>query len=190
MDREPYISNTLGCYSQPFTTGTIPSSKPLSSVSIPLRALTSPTQQRDDYSAPLIESTDEKHPGRRSTDSAGSEFSLWSDTGDLAEQLADEEDPLQIKLRESVDGGAVGGLGARARGGGLRHKHVRYAPQDHLYRKNTDRGIDKESIQIPEPGPRQIGRVEKIIATAMTGDRQKSLSQGLTGKPLLYVYEA
>lgn len=174
----------MGCYSQPLTTGTIPSSKPLSSVSIPLRALTSPAQQRDDHSAPLIESTDEKHWGRRSTDSAGSEFSLWSDTGDLAEQLADEEDPLQIKLRESADGGAVGGS-ARARGGGLHHKQVRYAPQDHLHRTTTKQGIDKEAIQIPDPGPRQIGRVEKVIATAMTGNRQRSLSHGLTGKPLL-----
>ena len=175
----------MGCYSQPLTTGIIPPSKPLSSVSIPLRALTSTTQQRDDHSAPLIESTDEKHPGRRSTDSAGSEFSLWSDTGDLAEQLADEEDPLQIKLRGSVDGGVVGGSGARDRGGGLPLKRVRYAAQNHLHGKSTSQRLDKESIQIPEPGPRQIGRVEKIIATIMTGNQQKSVSHGLTGKPLL-----
>ena len=178
----------MGCYSQPLTTAIIPSSKPLSSVSIPLRALTSTTQQRDDHSAPLIESTDEKHSGRRSTDSAGSEFSLWSDTGDLAEQLADEEDPLQIKLRGSVDGG-VGGSGARARSGGLPRKQVRYAPQDHLHReKHIDQRLDKEAIQIPEPGPRRIGRVEKIIATIMTGNQQKSMSHGLTGKPLLYAH--
>ena len=92
---------------------------------------------------------------------------------------------MQIKLQESVNAGAVGASGGRPRGGGLPSKQVRYAPQDHLHRKNTTQGIDKESIEIPEPGPRQIGGVEKVIAIIMTGDRPRSLSHGLTGKPLL-----
>lgn len=163
-------------------TGTIPSSRPLSSVGIPLRNLTTPTHTTDEHSASLLDSDDEKRAGRRSSESAGSDFSLWSDTGDLAEQLADEEDPLQIKLRESYDEGARRRSGQRQRG--RRHKEVHYAPQDHLHRKSTNPGVDKEAIEIPEPAPRTIGRTEKVLATIMTG---KVGSHGLTGKPLLYV---
>lgn len=152
----------------------------MSSVGIPLRNLTNPNHSADDHSASLLDSKDEKR-ARRSSDSAGSDFSLWSDTGDLAEQLADEEDPLQIKLRASNDEGARkrSGQGKRSQ----RHKEVHYAPQDHLHRKDTNPGIDKEAIEIPEPPPRTIGRTEKVLATIMTG---KAGSHGLTGKPLLY----
>jgi len=155
----------------------------LSSVGIPLRNLTNPNHSADDHSASLLDSNDEKR-ARRSSDSAGSDFSLWSDTGDLAEQLADEEDPLQIKLRESHDEGARrrSGQGKRSQ----RHKEVHYAPQDHLNRKDTNPGVDKEAIEIPEPPPRTIGRTEKVLAIIMTG---KGGSHGLTGKPLLYASE-
>ena len=68
-----------------------------------------------------------------------------------------------------------------------RPKHVHYAEHSHLEHKNTNPGVSKEAIEIPEPAARQIGRVEIILAIIMTGDRQKAQMNGLTGKPLLYV---
>ncbi|MCJ1374905.1 hypothetical protein MMC20_006138 [Loxospora ochrophaea] len=156
----------------------IPSSTPFKSAGIPLRSLT-PSSQPNDPSSALPRSADEKRAGRHSSDSAESEFSLWSDTGDLAEQLADEEDPLQIRLRDSLDASEARPLAHQSR-------RVRYADQDHLHRKTTNPGVDKEAIAIPEPAPRHITRAEKAIATIMTGNRQESQKRGLTGKPLLY----
>lgn len=119
---------------------------------------------------------------RRSTDSAGSDFSLWSDTGDLAEQLADEEDPLRINLRGSIDNDF-----GRERPPERRSKHVHYPPQFHLGQQRTKSGVNKEAIEVPVPSPRTIGLVEKTLAIIMTGNRQRAQSHGLTGKPLLYV---
>ncbi|KAL9614390.1 MAG: hypothetical protein Q9167_001120 [Letrouitia subvulpina] len=175
-----YPYSTLGCVGQPSITGIIPSS---TSTNIPLRNLTSPGHPSDDHSTSLLQETNEK-ASRHSSDSAGSDFSLWSDTGDLAEQLANEEDPLQIKLRESFDGEVLRSSDSRPRGRGP--KHVTYLSQDHLHRKKTNPGIDKEAIQIPDPPPRKISRTEKVLAIIMTGDRSRSQTHGLTGKPLLY----
>lgn len=169
-----------GCSVQPAITGTIP---PPTSVPIPLRNLGSPRHPPDDHSTSLLQESNEK-ARRHSSDSAGSEFSLWSDTGDLAEQLADEEDPLQIKLRESFDGEVLGKPGSKPPNKPARHVH--YLPQDHLERRKTNPGIDKEAIQIPEPPPRQISRTEYLLAVSMTGNRSQSASHGLTGKPLLW----
>ena len=133
--------------------------------------------------------SDEKPDTRRfSSDSGPSEFSLLSDTGDIAEQLADEEDPLRIRLRDSLDEELFGGAATRARG--RQPKRVRYRPQEHLKRKTARPGVDKEAIEIPNPPPRRISRAEKVLATVMTGNREASQMHGLTGKPLLYVYGA
>jgi len=142
----------------------------------------------DDHSASLLESSNNEKPDirRSSSDSAGSDFSLWSDTGDLAEQLADEEDPLHIRLRDSLDEEVFGGSAAKARG--RQPKRVRYLQQDHIEREITNPGVDKEAIEIPNPAPRRISRTEKVLATIMTGNRAASQMHGLTGKPLLYVY--
>jgi hypothetical protein len=108
---------------------------------------------------------------------------LWSDTGDLAEQLAEEEDPLQIKLPESLKHQLPQGRGSRSEG--RRQKHVHYA-QDNGGQTSIRPGVNKEAIQIPEPEPRLIGRIERYLATLMTGDLQASSMHGLTGRPLLY----
>ena len=158
------------------TTGTIPSSKSHDPLTIPLRTLASPSHPQDEPSAALLD--EKREARRRSSDSAGSDFSLWSDTGDLAEQLADEEDPLRINLRGSVDD-----ENGRPRPRESRRKQVRYAPHNHLEHKTTNPGVNKEAIEIPNPAPRQIGRVEKILTIIMTG---KNEPRGLTGKALLY----
>lgn len=171
---------------QPNITVTIPSLHSSRPAAIPLRSIPTSLHRLDDHSAPLLETNDEKAEPRPSSDSAGSGFSLWSDTGDLAEQLADEEDPLRIRLRDSLDEEVFGGSAARARG--RQPKRVRYLQQTHLERKITNPGVDKEAIEIPNPAPRRISRAEKALATIMTGDRAASQMHGLTGKPLLYAY--
>ncbi|KAI9853191.1 MAG: hypothetical protein M1838_000047 [Thelocarpon superellum] len=164
----------------------IPSSTPRRPANIPLRTLPSPAAGHGSSSRPDV--TDEKqgHPrsslSARSDDSAGSDFSLWSDTGDLAEQLANEEDPLQIKFRESLDE-AVFGVAARSRG--RAPKRVRYQSSDSAERKHPQAGIDKEDIEIPAGKPRTISTAEKILAAIMSGGRGGQM-HGLTGKPLLY----
>ncbi len=170
-------SHQRGC--QPAITGIISSS---TSISIPLRNLGFARDRPDDHSTSLLQDSNEKLR-RPSSDSAGSDFSLWSDTGDLAEQLADEEDPLQIDLRESLHGEFVGAPGSKPPRESTRHVH--YLPQGHFERQKTNPGVDKEAIQIPEPPQRKISRTEYLLAVIMTGSRSRSASHGLTGKPLL-----
>jgi len=147
-------------------------------LTIPLRTLASPSRPRDERAEALL---DEKRADRRSSDSGGSDFSLWSDTGDLAEQLADEEDPLRIQIGESAEGPSE-----ESRPLQCRKKHVHYTPHSHLEPKTTNSGLSKEAIEIPNPPARQIGRTEKALAIIMTGDRQRAQMHGLTGQPLLY----
>jgi sugar porter (SP) family MFS transporter len=111
------------------------------------------------------------------------DFSLWSDTGDIAEQLANEEDPLRIELDPlNAEGRSLTG-----RLGGGRKKRVAFQRPEHNA-FGAHAGIDKEAaIVIPEPPPRYISRVEKILATIMApGDSQTARTRGLVGKPLLY----
>lgn len=124
-----------------------------------------------------------KEKQRRSSlsDSADSDFSNWGDTGDLGEQLADLEDPLDIKLRESLDQEVFGGTSRRP----TKSKRVRYSDKyDQNELKAGRSSIIKEDIQIPIPGPRKISKVEHIIAAAMSGGERQM--RGLTGRPLVY----
>ena len=123
---------------------------------------------------------------RRSSYSSGTpsdDFSLWSDTGDIAEQLADEEDPFRIEL-EPLN---AEGQSRTGRLGGGRRKRVAFQNQGHSGPSSAHGGIDKEAIRIPEPPPRYISRAEKILAVIMApGDTQMAKTRGLVGKPLLY----
>ncbi|GLI81933.1 ribulose-1,5-bisphosphate carboxylase/oxygenase large subunit [Penicillium ochrochloron] len=143
---------------------------------IPLRSLPNSSAQFT-----VLESASEKGSHRSSlssTRSGESGFSIWSDTGDLAEQLA-EEDPLQIHLRKSLD------RDHRARRGRRNApKRVHYPPDLDYPRSSVDR--EKEQIQIPTPPPRRISRIERILATLMSPrNGQNAQLHGLVGKPLL-----
>ncbi|KAI9894626.1 MAG: hypothetical protein M1814_001982 [Vezdaea aestivalis] len=164
---------------------TISSSKPRRPANIPLRIL--PSHNPDAAESSLLGSVDEKETGRSSAsprpseDSASSDFSNWSDTGDLAEQLADEEDPLQIKLKDSLDSSHANKSRTR------QTKRVRYHHQStNSHNKESRAGLEKSEIYIPDPGPRSILLAERLLAIIMTGDRESSHMHGLTGKPLLY----
>ncbi|QSZ32771.1 hypothetical protein DSL72_002350 [Monilinia vaccinii-corymbosi] len=146
---------------------------------IPLRALSSAS--RSNPSQGLL-GLNEKQ-GRRSSlsrsPSPGSEFS-WSDTGDLAEQPADEEDPLQIRLRASLDEEVFGGSSKRR----IR-KRVRYNDETNgKEEQHYNPGLVKEEIEIPDPGPRRISRAEYILGSIMSGGERQM--HGLTGRPLVY----
>ena len=124
--------------------------------------------------------------GRLSYSSAteSDDFSLWSDTGDIAEQLANEEDPLRIELDPLNSEGRR--LNGHSHGGG--RKKVTFQHQDHLHRKDRPPGVVKEEIPVPEPPPRPISKGEKVLAIIMApNDLQAAKSRGLVGKPLLYM---
>jgi hypothetical protein len=171
--------------SQPWTAVKIPSQafyrRP---ANIPLHTLASPSRPNDADSATLIESSDEKRTSRRSSYSGDSDFSLWSDTGDLVDQLADEEDPLRIRLRQSLED-EVGGVGKHR---GKKQKRVRYRSSEDTREKSHHPGVvkRKEDIPIPDPGPRTISRGEKILAYIMAPRDGPSRIHGLHGKKLMY----
>ncbi len=133
-----------------------------------------------------LDTEKEKVPRRDSYSSAtpSDDFSLWSDTGDLAEQLAQEEDPLyQVEL----DPLNAAGRRLSAGHGGGRKKKVTFRQQDHLSHRTSQPGIDKEAIFIPDPPPRHIATGEKLLALIMApGSPQQARTRGLVGKPLLY----
>lgn len=97
----------------------------------------------------------------------------------MGEQLADAEDPLQIKLRESLDNQILGSSSRQNK-----HKKVRYHKDTGHKQEAADRsGIVKEDIAIPTPAPRHISRGEHILAAIMSGGERQM--RGLTGKSLV-----
>jgi len=177
----PRTEGLLRYSSTAFTIPSLTSSR--RPANIPLRTLSSTAESSHHTSQALLEANEK--PGRSSlscsSDSAESELSYWSDTGDLGEQLADLEDPLEIKLRESLDREVFGGSSRRH----IRPKQVKYQDSSsHQETKDDQTGVAKEDIEIPNPGPRKISRVENIIASIMAGGERQM--HGLTGRPLLY----
>jgi len=150
---------------------------------IPLRTLSSAANRSNPHSERLLGAQSDEKQGRRSSlsrsSSPSSEFS-WSGTGDLAEQSADAEDPLQIKLRASLDEQVFSDTSRRPT---RHHKKVRYHDSENAERKEYYPGLVKEEIEIPTPAPRYITRAEHIIAAAMSGGERQM--HGLTGRPLV-----
>lgn len=119
-------------------------------------------------------------------DDAGSEFSLWSDTGDLVDQLAAEEDPLAIRLRRSSEGHQ-----SPQRRGRSKQKKVRYASgasqEKHSSGHRQRAGVvKKEDIYIPSPPSQRLGTGQKLLAAVMAPNDGPSRMHGLHGKKLIY----
>ncbi|KAJ4369745.1 Ribulose bisphosphate carboxylase large chain [Neocucurbitaria cava] len=146
---------------------------------IPLHTLSSSARPRDHDSAYLLHDHD-KDSARSSFDtpSSDSDLSVWSDTGDLVDQLAEREDPLRIRLRESLEGSQP----PRHR---KQQKRARFQSQDDFHEKESS-GIRKEDIEVPDPGPRTISKAERIIAAIMAPNDRPSRIHGLHGKKLIY----
>jgi hypothetical protein len=120
---------------------------------------------------------------RRSDDSADSDS--WTDTGDLAEQWADEEDPLRKTLADtSLNDDLISGILKRHP---KHHKHVQFKSsvdeRSHSRSGSNSGLVDKEAIQIPNVPPRRISQGERIVAAIMPGTGL----HGFTGKALMYV---
>jgi len=132
-----------------------------------------------------------RHSGSYTEDSDDddrSDFSLWSDTGDLVDQLADD-DPLAGRVRVSLEDPYT----SHRRGRG-HQKRVRYASQSADNEKpsrhtNQSAAVPKrkQDIPIPEPGPKRLNWGEKLLAAAlMPGTDGPSRMHGLHGKKLIY----
>lgn len=172
-----HIAST-GCQVRPATTANIqPTTSPHTySNSIPLHSLRSPPRSSPADFVKALDSASEKSTRQSSLSSAHSnQFEIFIDSGDLAEQLADVGDSLQIRPRRS----GHGILNQTAPQPG--HVH-----SPHLSSWNLRAVIDKASIKIPFPPPRHISRLERLLSAMMSSrNRQTSQLHGLVGKPLL-----
>ncbi|KAK7554130.1 high affinity glucose transporter [Phyllosticta citricarpa] len=143
---------------------------------IPLHALRSTTSSHDEKTGPRHSSSDSDH----------SELdSLWSETGDLVDQLADEEDPLQARLRQSQD------FAAEARPHKRHPRRVHYADDSSSGANNEKAGcIKKEDIPVPSPAANAaytiLTVVIRILAAIMAPNDGPSRMHGLHGKKLIY----
>lgn len=146
---------------------------------IPLRTL--PTRASYDNSNTLLLSTNQSydHPPHRS--SFGSESS-WTDTGDIGEQLDDNDDPIRLQLPDAIEEELLARVSRRQR----RQKKVRiHEPSPKRYDRSISRTrtIDKEAIQVPVVQPHRPSRAERFIGSIMAGS--SGSIHGLTGKALM-----
>lgn len=178
---------TEGLLQYSSTTFTIPSlNSSRRPANIPLRTLSSAGASSHNNPASLLGANEKQ--GRSSLsrssdseDSGDSDFSYLSNTGDLGEQLADLEDPLEIRLSDSLDREVFGGSSRRH----TRPRRARNRNEPANYEdKSYHAGLVKEDIEIPHVRPRNPSRVENIIASIMSGG--KGQMHGLTGRSLVY----
>ncbi|KAM5351878.1 hypothetical protein ACJ41O_004601 [Fusarium nematophilum] len=153
------------------------------------QAATSLLSSRDDIhdrdydDDPLDAARARAHRQRRRSYS-GSESS-WTDTGDIGEQLADENDPVRLQLSTEIEDELLAGVQRRNN----KHQQKRVRIQDSPHRhhhpsRSHSTLVDKEAIEVPDFNPRGPSRGERIIGAIMSG-RSGSI-HGLTGKALLY----
>ncbi|KAH6642455.1 hypothetical protein C7974DRAFT_420744 [Boeremia exigua] len=163
------INKWPATFTIPFNSGS--SRRP---ANIPLHNLSSSSRPRDGDSAYLLDN--DKDSARSSFDTPSShsdDLSLWSDTGDLVDQLAAQEDPLAIRLERQLPPQR-------------RHqKRARFASQDSLHEKGH-KALRLEDIEIPDPGPRTINKAERLLARIMAPNDGPSRIHGLHGKKLIY----
>ena len=204
---EPSIAEQRGCCFSAPTPVTIPSSSaPNNSAQIPLRTL--PTSHwSDPPPSSSSGSVDEKplrkrrssRSSRLSADSARSDLSLWSDSGDLAERHTHGDETLQLRLRpSSEDQLALVGREKRPKRVCFEEEGEEGEEEENdddddddddddraaLRRHRTRAGLDREQISIPVPRPRRVSRFEQSLAAVMAGGQAKA-GHGLVGKPLL-----
>jgi hypothetical protein len=112
---------------------------------------------------------------------------LWSgsETGDLVDQLADREDPLRIRLTDSLEGQAL--VHSSKRRDRKHKKRVRYQSEERSNDKERDIGVvrRKEDIPIPNPPPKMPNAGERFLAMIMAPNDGPSRIHGLHGKKLM-----
>lgn len=156
------------------------SSRP--SANIPLHSLSHRRyEESGSDDASLLGSEGEGEKRRASSES---DFSLFSETGDLADQL-DDEDPLHLQehLRGSVELLPRG----QRRKNNRHHKTVRYQSDAEGYsEKQPRRKLRKEDIPIPNPPRRPLSFGHRLLAAVMAPGDGPSRIHGLHGKKLMY----
>lgn len=100
----------------------------------------------------------------------------------MVDQLADQEDPLRIRLRNSLEEDLPR---ASAQRRGRPHKQVRYHPDVEDNEKKAA-VLRKEDIFIPEPPQRRINFGERCLVAIMAPNDGPSRIHGLHGKKLMY----
>ena len=167
---------------------------------IPLHTLTSSSRRArrsDSDSFDEKDGDEDRQRLRRSSHSSDFEddeddFSLWSDTGDLVDQLAAEEDPLAPRVRRSFEEHASPHRRHRAS-----QKRVRYADKvrhgsseekGHHRHHSHHSGVvkRKEEIPIPQPPPTRLNWGERVLAALLMPGDGPSRMHGLHGKKLIY----
>jgi hypothetical protein len=188
----PLPIESRGCSSQAPSTDIIaPSSNSRRPANIPLHTLSNSSRHIVGQSQGHEDDSDDEKYSRRSradsfnSDSPGSDFSPWSDTGDLADELdLAEQDPLYTRQ--------AGDQKPRSRSRRKNGKQVHYdqgeSHPDTEKRGGSRPGVirRKEDIQIPIVKNRTISTAEKIIAIIMAPNDGPSRMHGLHGKKLLY----
>lgn len=119
---------------------------------------------------------------RRSSSSESS----WTDTGDIGDQAADENDPVRLQLPHEIEEELLVGVQKR------HHKHqgsqkrvrINDSPQRRYRSRSPSALVDKEAIEIPDFTKPSPGLVLRILGAIMSG-RSGSI-HGLTGKALIY----
>ena len=164
-----------------------PANIPLHTLSHSRHKLVSSSDSASEDEKPLREHRESNDVN--DSDSDASDFSLWSDTGDLVDQLADEDDPLRTKERPSTEADPDGHL-ARKR---VKHKKVRYQIEDEELAIHDEKGRRpsaavprrKEDIQIPSPARKPLPIGGKILALLLAPTNPRARSQGVYGKRLV-----
>ncbi|KAG6308149.1 hypothetical protein E4U45_002149 [Claviceps purpurea] len=149
---------------------------------IPLRALhTRPHIDQESQSASLLGVSNPALPSQTRL-SSGSESS-WTDTGDIGDQPADDNDPVRLQLPDELEKELLPGVQKRS---SKHHKKVRIDDDLPHYHSQSIPPvlIDKEAIEIPLIQPRRPSRAERCIGAVMSG--QSGSIHGLTGKALIY----
>ncbi|KAG5987127.1 hypothetical protein E4U52_007884 [Claviceps spartinae] len=149
---------------------------------IPLRALhTRPQIDQESQSASLLGVSNPAQPSQTRL-SSGSEPS-WTDTGDIGDQPADDNDPVRLQLPDELEKELLPGVQKRS---SKHHKKVRIDDDLPHYHSQSIPPVlvDKEAIKIPHIQPRRPSRTERCIGAVMSG--QSGSIHGLTGKALIY----
>lgn len=172
------------------------SSRP--SANIPLHSLShrryESSSDADDLSL-LGSEGDGEAEKRRASSESESDFSLFSETGDLADQL-DDEDPLHLRLRQSLEqelpkGQRRTGGGGGGGGSGSKPKSVRYNNNVNVgvngySEKQSQKRLRKEDIPIPDPPRLPLSFGHRALARIMAPGDGPSRIHGLHGKKLMY----
>ena len=154
----------------------------------PRRTQRVPESPSDDEQLGLVDEKPRFESRRESqdSDSAGSEFSLWSDTGDLVDQVGD--DPLGDRAADEED------IGLTSRKRGRRIKKTRFqldedsalAAKEGLRTANVpNKATD---IPVPDPERKPLTRLEFLLACVMAPMNSKARIHGLYGKKLMHVF--